>query len=71
MDEIEEYYTVGTWKGMPRYMCRLCPFDTLRENVIKEHVLERHLRSVTAAPVKVPKVDRFGNPVEEGVNGED
>ncbi len=31
-------YTLGEWKGFPRFQCSKCPFDSLDEEVIKQHV---------------------------------
>jgi t-SNARE complex subunit (syntaxin) len=30
-------YILGTWKGLPRYQCPLCPFDTLDEATALDH----------------------------------
>ena len=59
-------YTVGEWKGLPRWQCNLCPFDTLAgEEAILEHIYKVHMPPQQPERPQIIKVDRFGNPVGE------
>lgn len=50
-------YEVKAWAGLPQYCCAVCAFDTLREEVILEHVA-RHLIPAGDAPsVEAPQMD--------------
>jgi len=35
-------YEVSEWAGLPQYRCRLCPFDTLDEDVMFDHIARLH-----------------------------
>ena len=64
-EEKPKLYSVGTWKGLPRWQCGLCPWDTLEGlAAMMEHIRERH---TAPAPRIVrrpsPILDRFGNPI--------
>jgi len=37
-----EKVEVRSWKGMPLYQCRLCPFNSLSERTFWEHWMNRH-----------------------------
>lgn len=69
----EDLYTIGEWKGLPNYKCRHCPFSTLDEAEIREHVLKRHAPRPPQRRVVPELVDRFGNPVTvlEAEDGEE
>ena len=56
--EEDKPYTVGKWKGFDNYECKLCPFSTLHENVMKEHIFRKHGPKPQAS---VQGRDRFGN----------
>lgn len=60
-------YTVGTWKGMPRYQCNDCPFDSLNLLTILTHIEAHRAPPAPAAPQAIQVVDRWGNPVEREV----
>jgi hypothetical protein len=62
--DISELYSEGTWKGRPNYECALCPFSSLHEEVIREHVVKRHTTPPAQPRVAPGLVDRFGNPIE-------
>lgn len=65
-DSIALPYTVGEWKGLPRWQCNLCPFDTLAgEEAILEHIYKVHMPPQQPERPQILKADRFGNPVEE------
>jgi len=75
MTKESEQYVVGAWHGKPRYQCPLCPFDTLHEEVIRDHVAKH--RSPPPQPRVVPTlVNRFGQPLtgtepeNGGIDGE-
>lgn len=36
-------YTIGTWAGRPNYLCAACPFATLEEAEIRDHVLSHRV----------------------------
>ncbi len=56
-------YTKDLWKGHTKYNCNYCPFDTLDENVIKDHIRKEHTEPPKKEPPQVPMNDRFGNPI--------
>ncbi len=60
---IEDYYSVGKWKGLKQYKCNLCPFDSLDEKAIKAHIIERHMPKPPRPIVEVKLVDRFGRKI--------
>lgn len=60
---IEDYYSIGKWKGFKQYKCKLCAFDTLEENVIKDHIKKEHMPKPIKPKVKVQLYDRFNNKV--------
>lgn len=35
-------WKVGTWSGLPNYECTDCPFSTLVEDRIEDHVYSKH-----------------------------
>jgi hypothetical protein len=37
-----DMYTVGTWRGIPQYVCAVCKFDTLDEMVMLRHLVNKH-----------------------------
>lgn len=64
-EQILEVIEVGEWKGLPRYQCKLCPFDSLHRDVVVAHVLARHFPAQprpgqAGTPLLL---DRYGNPV--------
>ncbi len=59
-------YDVGQWKGRPQFRCLQCPFDSLQEQPMVEHVRSRHGSAPRPTrPASVPLYDRFGNLIEE------
>jgi len=62
--EQPQHWTEGAWKGLPQYRCKYCPFDTLDEELMREHYLKVHLASQPTPPISVPVTDQF----EETVN---
>lgn len=61
----EGLYARGEWKGLPMWQCKLCPWSTLRsEQEMIEHIEACHMpKPVRWKKVKLPIVDRFGNPM--------
>jgi hypothetical protein len=37
-----DMYIVGTWRGLPQYVCAACKFDTLDEVVMLKHLVNKH-----------------------------
>ncbi len=60
---LEDYYSIGKWKGLKQYKCNLCPFDSLDEKAIKDHIIERHMPKPPKPVVKVAITDRFGREI--------
>lgn len=64
--KILEVIEEGEWNGMPRWQCKLCPFDSMAgRDVVVQHILTRHFPpqprpGQAGTPLLV---DRFGNPV--------
>jgi len=69
-------YTVGQWRGRPHYKCALCPFDTLNEDAIFDHIASHQLarKSITQSvastlePEQTGKADMFELELEEVSN---
>jgi len=59
-------YTIGKWKDLPRYQCKLCPFDSLHEEVIIEHIWKAHYAPPESDAPKKELFDRFGNKLKNG-----
>lgn len=57
-------YTESKWHDLKRYQCKLCPFDSLHEDTIREHIREVHEAPPLKEPLKVDLHDRFGNKIE-------
>lgn len=60
---IEDYYSIGKWKGFKQFKCDLCEFDTLEEKIIKVHIIEVHMPKPVKPKVKVQLYDRFNKKV--------
>jgi hypothetical protein len=43
-----KHYTIGTWKGKKNYSCKHCPFETLHEKKMQQHVIQKHLTPRTS-----------------------
>lgn len=63
MPEIDRLYTEGSWHGMPRYQCTQCPFDSLNEEVIRDHIRLRHMAPEPTTRTVAGLVDAHGNPI--------
>ncbi len=61
----DKYYAVGKWRGLKKYSCNLCPFDTLSETEIELHIKNVHTPKPERKPITVPILDRYGNLVNE------
>ena len=61
----EKMYEVGQWRGMKKYSCKLCVFDTLDETEMLQHIKEFHTEKPKKQTVKVPVYDRFGNLIKK------
>lgn len=65
VDDARGYY-VSEWRGLRRWQCQMCPYDTFDEAVMVRHVemVHRPAPVAMAAQTRVsPVVDRFGNPI--------
>ena len=60
---VEDFYSIGKWKGFDQFKCDLCAFDTLEEKVIKDHLKEVHMPKPVKPKVALKLYDRFGNEV--------
>lgn len=61
-------YDLGTWKGRTQYKCRQCPYDTLHEADMLDHIAKRHTPPAPQkVQVKTGLHDRFGNPLTKEV----
>lgn len=60
---IEDFYSIGSWKGFKQFKCDLCAFDTLEEKVIKDHIKDVHMPKPVKPKVKVQLYDRYNNKV--------
>lgn len=58
---IDDYFVIGKWKGLKQYKCTLCNFDSLEEEEIKNHIIERHIPKPPKPKVITQLVDRYGN----------
>ncbi len=65
-EEENPYFTLGSWKGMPQWKCRFCPWDTLEgEGALMEHVVTVHgAGEPERRPGGILVADRYGNAVE-------
>jgi len=65
-DPLGDLFEVGTWRGRPRWQCRVCPWDTLKgEGAVREHIVSVHLihiRPLHSPPPMSPA--RFGVPIQ-------
>ena len=62
---VRDYYSMGEWRGFPQYKCNVCPFDSLNEKTIKDHIIDRHIPKPVRPKVSVIKFDRHGKEVIE------
>lgn len=60
---IEDFYSIGKWKGFDQFKCDLCAFDSLEEKVIKEHMTEVHMPKPVKPKVELKLYDRYGHEV--------
>lgn len=44
------YHHAGTWKGRDNWQCDRCRYSTLREDVMKEHVVAHSAADAVKAP---------------------
>jgi hypothetical protein len=62
-------FDLGTWKGLPQWRCRLCPFDTVAgEGAMRAHIEKVHEppRAQAQRPL-VAVFDRYGREVRPAV----
>jgi hypothetical protein len=59
-------YTLGKWKGLRQWRCRLCQWDTLVDEAeMLAHIQEKHApRARQTVTTELPFVDRYGNPIK-------
>lgn len=62
-----DYVREGTWHGLAKWECKLCPWDTMKgEDVAIAHVVERHMPPESRTPVlNLPRFNRFGEEIEK------
>lgn len=66
MTEEDRSAITDTWRGWPRYRCRLCPFDTLEEPKFIDHMIGAHpLLEVIDGGKAAPVVEPVAEPVAE------
>ena len=58
-------YTKGKWGGFDQFQCNYCAFDSLHENVIKEHIQDKHRAIPEIKKIESPILDRYGNKLEK------
>lgn len=58
-------YWTNTWRGMTKYNCNKCAFDSLSKERMDEHLKTEHLPPPTKRAIKVPMYDRYGNKINE------
>ncbi len=51
----EAPWTIGQWKGLPNYECKLCPFSTLDLPVMEEHQEQKHAPEPASVQPKVKR----------------
>lgn len=51
---------IGTWKGLPQYVCAVCGFDTLNEAVALNHLVDRH--NSEAALARLLEIEKAKSP---------
>lgn len=61
---VDRPYHIGSWKGQQQYRCPHCPFDSLHEDVILDHIEQAHMRPASAPPSPIIRTDRYGNEVK-------
>jgi len=61
---IEDFYSIGKWKGFDQFKCDLCKFDTLEEKVIKDHIINVHMPKPIKPKVKPKLFDRYNNEIK-------
>lgn len=71
-------YALGQpWKGVSRFCCKLCAYDSLDERTIRDHLIKVHQLQMCGASKKkaldVPLYDSAGRLIEtrEVLDGED
>jgi hypothetical protein len=76
---VQGYHLGNSWKGFPRYCCDYCPYDSLVEVRLREHVIEVHQfaliasQQVTMKKLDVTLYDSSGDTIveREVFDGED
>lgn len=54
-------YTESDWKGITKYNCGYCFFDSFDENEIQKHIADNHREKEEPKKHAIPLKDRFGN----------
>ena len=60
---IEDYYSIGKWRGFNQFKCKLCAFDSLDKKVIEDHIREVHLPKPIKVKEPVKLYDRYSNEI--------
>ncbi len=63
------YKIVKKWKKLPVYGCSSCSFESMNEDVMRNHVKTVHVkrRAGFKPPTPAPARDRFGCPVQRNI----
>lgn len=63
---LADHFSLGTWRGFPRWACNHCQFDTLDgESVMVDHLIEAHFPPPPPDPAPLVLVaDKRGNQVQ-------
>jgi len=62
---VKELYEIGKWREFKKYSCKLCPYETLNEEDMINHIEQFHMPRPERRKVKVPIFDRYGNLIKE------
>lgn len=60
---IEDFYSIGKWKGFDQFKCKVCKFDSLEEQAIKDHIKDVHMPKPVKPKVEIKLYDRNGNEI--------
>jgi len=55
-----QHYNVGAWHGLPHYQCAHCPWSTLNEAEIINHVASHHVEHITVHRVDTGLITESG-----------
>lgn len=70
-EETGELYTEKSWAGMPQYCCTLCEFETLKIDVMWDHIAQQHFQEPIPASTMQPLLEPEKQPDEKAVERAD